>query len=395
MSYKHGIDRTQSILFPSVVDEYVRKENPVRFIDAYVDSLHLDALGFTHSQPKPTGRPPYSPADILKLYVYGYLNRVRSSRQLEQLTHRNIEVMWLLRKLQPDFKTIADFRKDNTEALKKVCREFTLLCKKLDLFGGELVAIDGSKFSAVNHNSRTYTKKNLQQLLQQIDEQIGVYFTRLEKEDAAEQAAPTTGSLQEALAHLQRHKAELEQLQEQLEQTGETQYSQTDPDSRMMRTGHQGKDVCYNVQIAVDAKHKLIVAHRLTNEANDLHQLAPMAEAAKEVLGVEHLDVTADKGYDNDVQIAQCEQSNISCYIPEQEKSQNKALGLYTEKDFTYDPGNDCYHCPAHQRLTLRGTFLKGNKWTKSYATAACKDCLLHARCTRSRRDGRRIYRCG
>ena len=186
MSHIQGIDRTQSTLFPAMVDEYVREDNPVRFIDAYVESLRLIDLGFTHAQTKDTGRPPYSPSDLLKLYVYGYLNRTRSSRQLEQLTHRNIEVMWMLRKLQPDFKTIADFRKDNTAALKKVCREFTLLCKKLNLFGGELVAIDGSKFSAVNHDSRTYTKKKLQRLIKEIDEKIELYFSRLESADTAE-----------------------------------------------------------------------------------------------------------------------------------------------------------------------------------------------------------------
>ena len=395
MSFIEGFDRNQSVLFPLLVDEYVGEDNPVRFIDAYVDSLNLGELGFTHAQAKATGRPPYSPSDLLKLYVYGYLNKVRSSRQLEQLTHRNIEVMWLLRKLQPDFKTIADFRKENTQALKNVCREFTLLCKKLNLFGGELVAIDGSKFSAVNHNSRCYTKEKLQRLITEIDEKIEIYFTHLDSEDTTDESKTitTNRSLREHIAHLQIHKFELKQLQQTLNESGETQITLTDPDSRMMRTGHQGRDVCYNVQIAVDAKHKLIVAHDVTNDINDLHQLTPMAQAAKEVLTVEHLDVTADKGYYNETQIEQCEQENITCYIPEQEKSQNKALGLYTDRDFRYDATNDCYICPANEQLTKRSETIKGNKQVGIYESKKCKQCLLRSRCTRSQTNNRRIYR--
>jgi transposase len=395
MSHIHGVDRAQSAMFPALVDDYVGDNNPVRFIDAYVDSLRLDQLGFNRAEAKVTGRPPYSPSDLLKLYVYGYLNKVRSSRLLEQLTHRNIEVMWLLRKLQPDFKTIADFRKDNTEALKKVCREFTLLCKKLNLFGGELVTIDGSKFSAVNHDSRTYTKKKLQRLIKEINEKIETYFSQLDSADTRESTVRMreTHSLREHIAHLQEHKVELEELQKTLTDSGETQISLTDPDSRLMTTGKHGNDVCYNVQIAVDAKHKLILAHDVTNEANDLHQLEPMACAAKEILGVEHLDVTADKGYYNERQIDHCEQENISCYIPEPEKSQNKELGLFTDRDFRYNAQDDCYLCPANRQLTYRSLTLKGDKAVKIYESRACKQCLLRSRCTRSRTNNRRIYR--
>lgn len=396
MSYIQGIERNQSLLFPELVEDYVEENNSVRFIDAYVDTLDLRELGFTHAQTTATGRPPYCPADLLKLYVYGYLNKVRSSRLLEQQTHRNIEVMWLLRKLQPDFKTIADFRKNNTEGLKKVCREFTLLCKKLNLFGGELVAIDGSKFSAVNHDSRTYTKKKLQRLLKEIDEKIETYFGQVDSADMAESTVAvreTPHVLREHIAQLQKHKAELEELQKTLNNSNETQISLTDPDSRLMTTGKHGNDVCYNVQIAVDSKYKLIVTHDLTNEANDLHQLYPMAQSAKEVLGVEHLDATADKGYYNETQIAQCEQENISCYIPEPEKSQNKALGLYTDRDFRYDATSDCYICPANEQLTKRSETIKGKKQTGVYATSACQGCRLRSQCTRSKRSGRRIYR--
>jgi len=395
VGHKHGINRNQRILFPEVVDDYIRNENPVRFIDAYVDSLDVEQLGFRHAKAAATGCPPYHPGDMLKLYIYGYLNGIRSSRQLEKATQRNVEVMWLVRQLTPDFKTIADFRKDNTEALKKVCREFTLLCKKLDLFGGELVAIDGSKFSAVNHNSRCYTKAKLQRLIKDINEKIETYFIRLESQDTTDESVEIVRhhSLYEHIADLQKHKAELEELQKALNESGETQVTLTDPDSRLMTTGKHGNDVCYNVQIAVDAKHKLIVASKLTNEANDLHQLHPMAEAAKEVLEVAHLNVTADKGYYNETQIAECEQHEVACYIPEQEKSQNKALGLYTDKDFSFDSTSDTYLCPANQRLTFRFQSIKGNKEVRVYETHCCRQCSLRTQCTRSKRNNRRIYR--
>lgn len=395
MRHKQGINRKQTVLFPEVVDDYISNENPVRFIDAYVDSLDVAQLGFTHATPAETGCPPYHPGDLLKLYLYGYLNRIRSSRELEKATQRNVEVMWLLRRLSPDFKTIADFRKNNTEAMKKVCREFTLLCKKLDLFGGELVGIDGSKFSAVNHDSRSYTKQKLQRLIKEIDEKIDTYFTRLESADSTEALyqAPQQRMLSEQITKLQKHKADLESLQQMLMESGENAVSLTDPDSRLMVTGKHGNDVSYNVQIAVDAKHKLIVAHEVTNEANDLHQLYSLAEAAKEILDVEHLDVTADKGYYNKTEIAECEQNNISCYIPEPEKSQNKALGLFTDKNFHYDPVSDTYLCPANQHLTFHYRTIKGNKEERVYETNYCKQCPLRAHCTRSKDNNRRIYR--
>jgi transposase len=393
MSYIQGMDRSQSILFPELIDDYVQQENPVRFIDAYVESLDLQGLGFARALAAETGRPPYAPSDLLKLYIYGYLNKVRSSRQLERLTHRNIEVLWLLRKLHPDFKTIADFRKDNTAGLKTVCREFTLLCKKMDLFGGELVAIDGSKFSAVNHNGRCYTKERLRQMIAAIDERIEGYFTRLDSEDRTEEGQRTieVEPLQKQIAALRTHKAELEELQKALAESSESQIALTDPDSRMMRTGNQGRDVCYNVQIAVDAKHKLIVASDVTNEETDLHQLTNMAMAAKETLSVETLDVTADKGYFNTQEIQRCDQEKITCYIPEPDKSQNKQLGLYTDRDFRYSGEEDCYVCPANARLTYRGTSTKGKREVKIYESTACKACALREKCTRSK--SRRIYR--
>lgn len=392
--YITGPDRSQSIMFPELIDDYVSKENSVRFIDAYVDSLDLADLGFTHSIPKQTGRPSYAPSDLLKLYIYGYLKKTRSSRQLAQLTDLNVEVFWLLKKLRPDFRTISDFRKENTEALKRVCKEFTLLCKKLNLFGGELIAIDGSKFSAVNHNSKTVSKKEISELIEEIDRNIEEHFSDIEKQDEIEQSVEQPGSeeLQEAISKLKKHKDYLSKLAETLEESGETQVPRTDPDCRKMRTGNQGIDMSYNVQIAVDSKNKLIVAHDVTNDTNDLNQLVPMSNLAKDALGVEELNVTADKGYFNEEQIAECESGKVKCHIPEPQKSHNKAKGLFTHRDFNYDATNDLYVCPAREKLLRTSTVTKHGRQTGLYQTNACKKCKLFSRCTTSR-EGRRIYR--
>ncbi len=392
--YITGSDRSQSIMFPDLVDEYVSGDNAVRFIDAYVDNLNLFELGFTHSIPKLTGRPSYAPSDLLKLYIYGYLKKTRSSRQLAQLTQLNVEVFWLLKKLQPDFRTISDFRKENTDGLKRVCKEFTLLCKKLNLFGGELIAIDGSKFSAVNHNSKTVSKKEISKMIQQIDKNIEEHFSDIEKQDAIEQSVEQTSTeeLQEAISKLKKHRENLSKLHTSLEESGETQIARTDPDCRKMRTGNQGIDMSYNVQIAVDSKHKLIVAHDVTSDTNDLNQLVPMAKQSKETLELDELDVTADKGYFKEEQIAECESNKIKCYIPEPQKSHNKLKGMFTNKDFIYDQTNDLYVCPANENLVLTSTVTKHDKQTGIYITKACKKCKLFSKCTTSK-DGRKIYR--
>lgn len=392
--YIIGTDRIQSTMFPSMVDDYVSNDNPVRFIEAFVENLDLTKLGFTHSVPKLTGRPSYAPSDLLKLYIYGYLKKIRSSRQLAQQTHLNVEVFWLLKKLQPDFRTIADFRKENTEGLKGVCKEFTLLCKKLNLFGGELVAVDGSKFSAVNHNSKMLSAKDLANLIKQIDENIEEYFRNLEKQDATEEPIEQTSTdeLYTAILKLKDHRESLSRLQESLKESGETQIAKTDPDCKKMRTGHQGIDMCYNVQISVDSKHKLIVAHDVTNDTNDLNQLVPMAEQSKEILEVETLELTADMGYFKEEQIAECEGNNIKCYIPTPNKSQNKSKGLFTYKDFNYDRKNDFYECPGKEKLLPTIEVTKHDKPTVIYRTNACTTCKLKSDCTTSK-EGRRIYR--
>lgn len=297
MPFISGTSREEVVLFPEALDDYITPENPVRFIDAFVASLDLAELGFTRATPAATGRPAYDPADMLKLYVYGYLNRVRSSRLLEREAGRNVEVMWLLAKLAPDFKTIADFRKDNLTAIKAVCRKFTLLCKKLQLFGGELVAIDGSKFRAVNSRKRNFNQQKLERSIKMIDEKIAAYLTQMDHEDAQQRAVklPTAEELKHKIQQLEERKQRYQSLQEQLAESGEKQVSLTDPDSRSMPVG-QTTEVSYNVQTAVDAKHKLIVEHEVTNAVTDREQLAAMATKAKDVVGVEQLEVVADMG---------------------------------------------------------------------------------------------------
>jgi transposase len=281
MRYIQGIDRNQSTMLPETVDEYIKENSPVRFIDAYVDSLDFMKLGFTYSETKETGRKLYNPADLLKLYIYGYMNKIRSSRQLEHATHRNIELIWLMGRLQPDFKTIADFRKDNTKAIRSVCRDFTLLCRKLDLFGKELIAIDGSKFKASNSNRRNFTKNKLNKIIKKIDEKIDLYLDDLDKGDQREKDVkqPSAEELKKMIEQLRKRKGTYQKLQSQITQSGETQISLTDPDSRMMQS-HQGKDVAYNVQIVTDSKHKLIVTHEVTNNNIDTKQLPDYRQAA-------------------------------------------------------------------------------------------------------------------
>jgi hypothetical protein len=330
---------------------------------------------------------------LLKLYLYGYLNRVRSSRMLEREAQRNLELLWLLGKLTPDHKTIADFRKDNLAALRQVCREFTELCKALELFGGELVAIDGSKFLAVNSRQRNFSQTKLTRALQDLDEKIARYLTELDQQDAQEaNVTPVTADdLKVKIDHLRTRQAHYQTLQHQLEQSGQTQLSLTDPDSRSMPCG-QGTVVAYNVQTAVDSKHKLIVAHEVTNAVTDQDQLAPMAQAAKETLGVATLDATADKGYYDGQAIKDCLAQGITPYVPKPHTSVNQQRGLYTKDDFRYDPDQDRYRCPQGAELDFRFATVENGRAMRYYATTACRTCAARALCT-SNKGGRRITR--
>ena len=318
MAHISGFERDQLLLLPEAVDDYVGPDNPVRFIDAFVDRLDLVEAGFGRVQPKATGRPGYAPGDLLKLYVYGYLNRVRSSRRLEAECHRNIEVIWLLRTLKPDFKTIADFRADNRAAFESVFRQFTLLCKRLDLFGRELLAVDGTRIKAVNSKDRNFTRNSLAKFIKAADERLADYLQRLDAGDAAEKA--TSGArvknLAEKIEGLRKKRGQYDAMLKQLERTGEDQISLTDPDSRAM-AAHTRVAVGYNIQVAVDAKHKLIVEQEVTNQIVDMGLLQATAEPAREILEVEKIDVVADKGYFKTEDIAACERAGLTPYVPD------------------------------------------------------------------------------
>jgi transposase len=387
MNYVAGAPREQSLLFPEVIDDYITPGNPVRFIDAFVEELALAPLGFRHGTLPETGRPPYDPGDLLRLYLYGYLNRVRSSRRLEAEAQRNLEVLWLLRKLTPDFKTIADFRKDNGPAIKAVCRQFTLLCRKLELFGGALVAIDGSKFAAQNAKDRNFSQKKLKALLEEIDQRIEGYLgTLAEADQAEEQAGVGAGSaseLQEKIAALKDRKGRYRELLGALEQSGESQVSLSDPDSRAMSQG-AGVTVGYNIQAAVDAKHSLIVETDVTNKSSDLGELGGMAIKAQEALGVEKLGVVADKGYYNGKEILACDSVGITAYVAKPLTSANTAQGLYGKERFTYQPEKNLYVCPAGQELTYRFSTNEKGRPMHYYRASDCQSCELRKSCTRN-----------
>lgn len=385
MSYIRGVDRGQSQLLPPSFEEYVAENAPVRVIDGFVDTLNLEELGFKRTQAEPTGRPAYDPRDLLRLYVYGYLNRVRSSRRLEAESGRNLEVMWLLRGLRPDFKTIADFRKDNRQCFKGVFRAFNLLCRKLELFGAELVAIDGAKFKAVNSPKRHYTAEQLQERITKIDTRIDEYLGRLDAADAETAdlpGAPSAEELKSKLATLQERRAGHVENQRRLVESGRTELSLTDPDSR----GQKKVGVGYNVQIAVDAKHHLVVEPEVVQDQNDLGQLHPMGTAAKTALAVEELAVVADTGYHEAGQLQQCENSELQTYVPAGGGTNGQAPGgknVYPKTAFTYEAEPDCYRCPAGQELSRRfAGEMRGKLRSYYYNAAACQACPQRAECT-------------
>ena len=355
MPHIQGAQRDAVLLFPPSRDEYITPDNPVRFIDAFVDQLDRQALGFRRAVAASTGRPAYHPGDRLKLSIYGSRNRIRASRLRERECQRNVALIWLLKKLSPDFKTIADFRKDNLHPLQKVCRAFTLLCKELELFGGELIAIDGSKFKAWNNRKRNWNDEKLTRALQEIDDKISTYLHDLDAHDRQNPNPPrlTASELQTRIDQVRARQQQYQTLRAQLAASGESQISLTDPDSRSMSIG-QGVEVCYNVQVVTDAKHKLIVANAVTNDPTDSDQLAPMAIGAKEVLGVETLEATADRGYAHGEQVKQCESAKIVAYVPKPHTSRSQRKGLYTKDDFRYDAINDTYTCPNDAVLTFR-----------------------------------------
>ena len=387
MAHISGHDRSQTLLFPEAVDDYVGPDNPVRFIDAFVDRLDLAVAGFIGVVPKATGRPGYAPADLLKLYIYGYLNRIRSSRRLEAETHRNIEVIWLLRHLKPDFKTIADFRRDNRAAFKPIFREFVLLCRELDLFGRELLAVDGTRIKAVNNKDRNFTRTSLAAFIKLADAKLDDYLQRLDQSDGAE--AATMGArvknLAEKIAAIGGRRARCQAMLEQLEQTGEDQVSLTDPDSRAM-AAHTRVAVGYNVQVAVDARHKLLVEQQVTNQVVDMGLLTETATPAKELLGVEGIAVVADSGYFKIEDIEACEKTGMTPYVPRPQRGPAVRAGLFRKDEFQYDPASDSVLCPAGQRLqAYTSSVIRGLTKINYVNKEACRDCPLRARCTKGR----------
>jgi transposase len=384
MAHILGHDRSQLLLLPEAVDDYVAADNPVRFIEAFVDGLDLAALGFIGTVPKATGRPGYAPADLLKLYIYGYLNRVRSSRRLEAETHRNIEVIWLLRHLKPDFKTIADFRRDNRKAFRPVFRQFVLLCKQLDLFGRELLAVDGTRIKAVNNKDRNFTRASLAEFIKLADKKLDDYLQRLDHSDATEQSAggARVANLAEKIAAIRGRRERCQEMLAELDRTGESQISLTDPDSRAM-AAHTHVAVGYNVQVAVDTKHKLIVEQQVTNQVLDMGLLTETAEPAKEILGIETIDVVADKGYFKIEDIEACEKAGMEPYVPRPQRGPSVRAGFFRKDEFKYDPETDSYTCPAGQRLTPYSSSALRQLKKINYANRkACRDCPLRARCT-------------
>ena len=383
--FVEGDDRHQSTLFPELLDDYIDEDNPVRAIDVFVDKLDLGVLGFGGVEPHATGRPSYHPATLLKLYVYGYLNRVQSSRRLERECQRNVELIWLTGRLAPDFKTIADFRKDNGAAIRKVCREFVVLCRRLELFSEASVAIDGSKFKAVNARDRNFTQAKMQRRLEQIDESIARYLSQLDSADRQGATVPEakTTRLKEKIAKLREEIERLNGLNARMMQTEDKQISLTDGDARSMATSGRGSGIVgYNVQSAVDTKHHLIVAHEVTNVGTDRSQLSNMAEQARTEIGARTVEVVADRGYYDGKEILACEEAGITVYLPKPMTSGAKAAGRFGKQDFVYVCEEDVYRCPAGERLSYRYTNVEDGKTLHRYWTSNCQACVLKSKCT-------------
>jgi transposase len=370
-------------MLPECLDDYVDQDNPVRVVEAFVDHLDLRQIGFQGMDPLATGRPSYHPSVLLKIYIYGYLNRIQSSRRLEREAQRNVELMWLSGRLMPDFKTIANFRKDNGPAMRNVCRQFIVLCRKLDLFSQAIVAIDGSKFKAVNNRDKNFTSAKMKRRMAQIEQSIERYLTAMDTADRAEPevAQRKKGRLQDKIAALKEQMRQLKVLEVQMLASPDQQLSLTDPDARSMKS-RDGGIVGYNVQVAVDAQHHLIVAHEVITEGVDRDQLAPMAEQAREATGIEDLTVVADRGYFKGDQILKCDQAAITPIVPKTLTSNSLADGRFDKQDFIYIASDDQYRCPAGQRAIKRFTTIEAGMTLDVYWSSACPRCPIKARCT-------------
>ncbi len=393
--FVEGTDRGQNTLFPECLADWIDENNPVQVIDVFVDELDLAQLGFDGVAPEATGRPSYHPSVLLKLYIYGYLNRVQSSRRLEREAGRNVEVMWLTGRLVPDHKTIADFRKANGAAIRKVCGRFIMLCRALGLFAEVSVAIDGSKFKAVNNRDKNFTRAKMERRLAQIEESVARYLQQLDsadRQEPSEARATKTIRLREKIAKLKEEMQRLYGLKARMLATPDQQISLTDPDSRSMATSGRGSGVVgYNVQVAVDTEHHLIITHEVTNVGSDRAQLARMAEETKATLEATNLDVIADRGYFSSEQILACDKAGITVTLPKPMTSNAKAEGRFGKQDFRYMPEEDAYFCPAGEKLDYHYTNEENGLVLRRYWTTACQRCAIKHRCTTAKE--RRITR--
>lgn len=387
-------DRNQGSLLPESIEEYVSEESPVRVIDAFISELDLSKLGFAGTEPKATGRPGYHPATMLKIYLYGYLNRIQSSRRLEQEARRNLELMWLVGRLAPDFKTLADFRSDNAAAIKNVCREFVVLCRQWGLLTETTVAIDGSKFKAVNHRDRNFTSGKMKTRMALLEQSIEEYMRQLDRLDRQETSRTSAQGqrLKDRIGALKQEMRRLRGLKDRMEASPDGQVSLVDPDARSMASQGKGTGtVGYNVQSAVETKNHLIVAHEVTNVGSDRQHLKRMADAAREALGTQKLTAIADRGYYNGEQIKACDDAGIVPLIPKNFTSTSLADGRFDKSDFVYMRRRDAYRCPAGEYATRRFTSIENGMAIYKYWSSACPRCTLRARCTTS--DYRRIGR--
>ena len=386
-----GADRGQALLLPECLDDYVGHDSPVRVIDAFVEMLDLGALGF-RVEPEATGRPGYHPGVMLRIYIYGYLNQIQSSRRLERECGRNLELIWLTGRLKPDFKTIADFRRNNGPAIRRVCREFFALCRGLSLLDSDLVAIDGSRFKAVNAKAKSFTREKLRRKLGEIDAAIEKYLAEVERADEALDKTGWTIPTERLtrtvrkLAHLKKESDRLRGVERRMDETGETQVSLSDPDARAMATtARMPRVVGYNVQTAVEAKHHLIVAHEVTNHGYDRDALHTMALSARDAMGSDMIEVVADKGYYKGEEIVVCDADGIAVTVAKPMTSGASSKGRFDRADFAYDADRDVYVCPAGEDMTYRFTSKEDGKTLRSYWTTACSDCPIKQRCTPSK----------
>jgi transposase len=392
--FVEGECRDQSVLFPERLDDWIAEENPVRAVDAFVDELDFGALGFERAEPADTGRPAYHPGTLLRIYIYGYLNRVQSSRRLEREAQRNVELMWLTGRLAPDFKTIADFRRDNGSAIGKVCAQFVQLCRSIGLFEQALIVIDGSKFKAVNNRDKNFTRHKLKARQKQLEQSIARYLADLDRADRDPSLVPQerVKHLKEKIATVRKQMKKLKGIGGELEKAPDQQVSLTDPDARSMATSGRGTGIVgYNVQTAVDTENHLIVAHDVVNQGHDRAQLSPMGTEAKAATGIEEPQVLTDRGYFNGPEILKCVESGITPLVPKPLTSNAKAAGRFDKRDFIYNPKRDEYRCPAGKRAIYRFTSVEDGLTIHRYWSSACPRCPIRSACTPS--DYRRISR--